>query len=166
MADTTANLSPKLLKMLCEQIAHESYNSHLYLKMSSALKINGLDKLGAHFDGQFSEENGHQKLVADFISDRNEPAQIMAVPAVDVDPSGILEIAQLYVKQEKLTTAKLKAIAKAAWDEFDLIAFDFLSEMIDKQRVEEEEAMTFADQAALTKGEPSAVLFWNNTYAG
>lgn len=166
MADTTANLSPKLLKMLCEQIAHEAYNSHLYLKMSSALKINGLDKLGAHFDGQFAEENGHQKLVADFISDRNEPASILAVPAVDVDPSGILEIAQLYVKQEKLTTAKLKAIAKVAWDEFDLIAFDFLTEMIDKQRVEEEEAMTFADQAALTKGEPSAVLLWNNAYAG
>ena len=164
MRNPSYNICPRLKKMLSNQLSHESYNAHLYLKISNILKVNGLDNLGKHFEGQFAEENSHQGMLVNYFNDRNELVEVQATNAVTVNPKGIIEIAEAYLAQEQLTTSKLKNIAQCAWEEKDMLTFKFLQDMLQIQRVEEDEATTFLDQANLTKGEGFAVLLWNQTF--
>lgn len=163
-AATNGQVSASLIDQLCDQMAHELYNAQLYLKIATNLRNQGLDNLAKLFDGQVVEEHGHQALIAAYLTDRNENVTLKPVEAVTENPSDILEIAKKFVSQEQLTTKKLKAIAKSAWDEFDLITFQFVQDMINKQRIEEAEAFTFLDQANITDGDKKTVLLWNQTF--
>lgn len=160
------NVSDALIGMLHEQMAHELYNAQLYLKIATNLRNQGLDNLAKLFDGQVVEEHGHQALIAAYLTDRNEDVELVAIEAVNENPKDILEIASKFVSQEQLTTKKLKAIAKAAWDEWDLITFQFVQDLINKQRIEEAEALSFQDQAELTGGNKPTVLLWNMNFVG
>lgn len=160
-----SNLDSTILRLLNEQIAHELYNSNFYRKIGSYLKNIGLDNLGSHFyDDQVSEEQGHAKLVTDFIVSRNEKVDSLTIPEVTISLRDIIQIAELYLKQEKDTTAKLSTIASQALSNADFITFGFMQDMIDKQRIEEEEAFTFLDKARMTQNDYKVVLVWDASY--
>lgn len=158
------NVSNKLIGMIHDQIAHEAYNAHLYLKIATNLENMGLDNIAKHFHGQFAEENEHQAKFSGYLTDRNENVVIKSTPAVDVNPSDIVDIADKYLKQEQLTTKKIKDISKVAWDEWDLLTFNFLHEMLEIQLIEEKEALTFRDQAKFIGSDKSALLLWNMNF--
>jgi ferritin len=52
-------ISENLIDSLLAQWAHEKYNAHLYLYISSFLKNKGLNHLGNKFYNQYKEENEH-----------------------------------------------------------------------------------------------------------
>ena len=158
------NVSGELIGMIHNQIAHESYNAHLYLKIATNLENMGLDNIAKHFHGQFAEENGHQAMFSGYLADRNENVVVKATPAVDVNPTDITDIADKYLKQEQITTKKIKDIAKVAWDEWDLLTFSFLKEMLEIQHIEEKEALTFRDQVKFIGSDKSALLLWNMNF--
>ena len=162
---SNGQVSKELLKLLHEQISHESYNAHLYLKIYAYLKNKGLDNLSVRFQTQFAEENTHQQKIVDYLTDRNEEVIVIETPKVDFIPMNIIQIAQAYLAQEQMTTKRLKEIAMVAWNETDLLTFKFLQDMLEIQRTEEEEAFTFLDQASMTQNDPKAVLMWNMGYA-
>lgn len=143
---SNGNISSQLIQMLNEQLAHEAYNSRLYLKIGAYVKNLGLDNIASLFYGQFDEENGHQKKVVDYLTDRNELVLCLNVPNVDFNPTTLTSIADAYLKQEQLTTAMLKEIAKQAMAEMDLMTFKWAQDMLEQQRIEEEEAITFRDK--------------------
>jgi len=158
------NVSSKLIGMIHDQIAHEAYNAHLYLKIATNLENMGLDNIAKHFHGQFEEENEHQAKFSEYLTDRNENVVMNPTPAVDVNPTDITDIAEKYLKQEQLTTKKIKDIAKVAWDEWDLLTFNFLEEMLKGQHTEEKEALTFRDQVKFIGSDKSALLLWNMNF--
>lgn len=161
----SGSVSETLVKMLSDQAGREAYNSRFYLRIHNTLSVQGLDKIAAHFRGQYDEECAHAALVIDYLNKRNERAQIVAVDAIDADPQSATDIAQQYVARERATTADWKRIAAAAWGEMDLLTFAFAQEMLDKQVAEEDEAMTFQDQAEATKNDSAMVLLWNLNFA-
>jgi len=159
------NVSSNLLQLLNEQISHEGYNAQLYLKIGTYLRNKGLNKMAAHFIGQVDEEHSHQKKIADYLTDRNEEVLALTIPEVALSFTGIKQIAFLYLKQEQDTTAKLKSIARAAFEENDLLTFRFLQEVLEYQRSEEDEALTFQDKAELANDDWQTILLWDANFS-
>lgn len=162
--NSNGNISTKTLTMLIQQISDESYNAHLYLKIYSYLKNKGLDNMAAHFRHQFEEEIEHQKMIADYITDRNEDIIVLGVNEVDFEPTNLLEVANTYLKQEQHTTKKLINIAKSAFEESDFITFSFMQEMINNQKEEEEEAFTFLDKVELIGEDWSNIVLLDQAF--
>ena len=159
-----ANLiSVDLNNVLCEQIAHERYNSGLYMKIAGILKQKGLDGLAKHFMDQFEEENEHAKLIHNYITDLNGFINIEDVDGVVAELNTIVDIAKLYLDTEINTTNSLKEIALMAQEESDLVTWDFIMEMLKKQRTEYAEATTFLDNAELCGDDWYRVKVWNDS---
>lgn len=160
-----ANISSEILSLLNLQIAHELYNSSLYRKLGSHLKRLGLDNIGSFFaEDQVNEEISHAESITRFIEDRNEKVEALQIPEVKVEFNSMMQIADLYLNQEQTTTEKLKMIARTAIDENDFITFDFIREMITKQRTEESEALTFKDRAYMTGNDTKTILIWDANF--
>lgn len=154
-------LSANVTQSLCEQILSELYNASLYTYIYAYLKNKGLDKLAKHFEEQIKEEQGHAKSIVDFLTDMNEEVSINEVKAVQDKFENILEIAKAYLDREKETTESLAEIKNLCIESGDAVAEEFLRKMIYDQRKELEEANTWNDRAALTRGDWSIVMLWD-----
>jgi ferritin len=160
-----SNISAVSLNLLNQQIAHELWNSSIYRYMGSYLKKMGLNNIGNFFyEDQVKEEQSHAQLISDYINDRNETVQALSVPEGNVDIQNLNHFASLYLEREQLTTAKLSAIAQQALTESDYMLFDFMQEMIRKQRSEEDEALTFMDRAFMAANDLKTWLIFDATY--
>ena len=161
-----ANVSPKLVEMLNQQIAHEGLNSQKYAYVGAWLKNKGLNKIGAHFfPAQTNEERNHQDEIRDYLIKRNEEVRSHLIPEFKMEITGVIQIAQFYLETEQDTTAKLKAIALAAFAEGDLLTFNFLQEMLEHQVHEEDEAITFLDKAIMADDAPEVLLLWDANFS-
>lgn len=159
------NISSVSLNLLNQQIAHELWNSSIYRYMGSYLKKMGLNNIGDFFYGdQVKEEQSHAQLISDYINDRNETVLALPVPEGTLDIQNLNHFASLYLEREQLTTSKLSAIAQQALSEGDYMLFDFMQEMIHKQRAEEDEALTFLDRAFMAANDLKTWLIFDATY--
>lgn len=161
-----ANISPATLEMLNQQIAHEGLNSQKYAYIGAWLKNKGLNKIGAHFfPGQTDEEREHQDDVRKYIIDRNEKVESYVIPEFSMDITGVVQIAEFYLKTEQETTQQWKNIAMTAFKEVDLLTFNYAMEMVAKQRKEEDEAITFLDKAIMANDAPEVLLLWDANFS-
>lgn len=141
------NLLSEELKQLFEQkIALETYNSNLYLKIANFLSVLGLSKLASYFKSASAEEITHRDMFVDFANKRNCPLEIIGVDGVSEEFSTLKEIAQTFLNRELETTKFIKRMAFNAFEEEDLLTYQFLlNEMLNLQIAEEDEALTFSD---------------------
>ena len=154
-------ISENLASSLCYQIAHERYNSTLYLYIAAFLKNKGLDNLATHFEGQHDEEIGHSLKIYNILTDLNAPVFIPEVQEVSMEISDIRFIAETYLNREILTTESLDEIKHQAMMEKNCVLEEFMREMIVLQRAEYAEATDFADKAEMTGGSWFNVLLWD-----
>jgi ferritin len=160
-----SNISVTSLKLLNEQIANEMFNSNVYRFLGSYLKKLGIDNIGDFFyKDQVSEEHGHAQLISDYINDRNETVLSLPVPDAYLNITSLTNLAELYLAREQDTTSKLSAIAQQALSEGDFMLYDFMLEMIRKQRNEENEALTFVDRAYMANNDWKTWLLWDAGY--
>jgi ferritin len=160
-----ANISEVSLGLLNNQIKNEILNSQRYRYIGSYLKKLGLDNIGNFFSGdQVNEEFEHSKLITDYINDRNEQVETIPIPSGNVQINSLTHLAELYNEFEKATTASLSAIFKQAFDEGDYMLADFMREMIAKQRVEEDESLTFLDKATMADNDLKTWLIWDANF--
>jgi ferritin len=133
--------------------------------MGSYLKKMGLDNIGDFFYvDQVKEEQSHAQLISDYINDRNEIVLSLPVPDGNLEISNLNNFSDLYLDREQVTTAKLSVIAQQALTEGDFMLFDFMQEMIRKQRNEENEALTFRDRAYMADNDLKTWLIWDANY--
>jgi ferritin len=159
-------LSSNIIELLKLQVSHELYNSQFYTKVGMTLKNMGLDNIGNHFyDTQREEEQEHKKLLCDYLIDRNINIDFISVPEVIFNFSSMSDVADSYLALEMLTTDKLKSIAKVALMESDFITFNFMSKMIDIQRTEESEALSFKDKITLTNNDMKVILLFDANFS-
>jgi ferritin len=160
-----ANISEESLRLLNNQIAHELHNSSIYRYIGSYLKKMGLDKIGNFFNKtQVDEEFEHAKLITDYINDRNETVLALPIPDGSLPIKSLTNLAELYNEREAITTEKLKVIAQQSFNEGDYMLFDFMREMISKQRVEMEESLTFLDKAKMADNDLKTWLIWDANF--
>ena len=159
-------LSASIIELFKLQISHEMYNSQFYTKVGMQLKNMGLDNIGNHFYcTQVEEELEHKKKICDYLIDRNINVEIIPVPEVEFNFISMSDVAMQYLNLEILTTERLKNIAKEALMESDFITFNFASDMIDIQRVEESEALSFTDKIALTNNDMKVMLLFDANFS-
>lgn len=160
-----ANISEESLRLLNAQIQHELWNSNIYRFMGSYLKKMGLDNMGDFFYvDQVKEEQGHAQLISDYINDRNETVLSLPIPDGTLHINSLTHLAELYNDRETITTEKLNVIANQALNEGDYMLFDFMREMIAKQRVEMSESLTFRDRAYMADNDLKTYLIWDANF--
>lgn len=161
------NVSPRLVELLNQQITHEAYNSQLYHKLGGHLINMGLNNIGDFFySNQVDEEHDHQKMVSKYLTDRNEKVEMYTVPAVDENFNSMtfIQFMELYLRTEQSTTEKLKNIASISLEESDFLTFKFAQDLLEIQRVEEEESITMLDRAKMTENDMKVILLWDTNF--
>lgn len=144
-------ISETLRNAICEQIAHEKYNSHLYLYMCGFLRNKGLDNLAKIFEAQHAEESEHSLEFFNLLTDLNADVVIPEVDGVSMPFDSIVDIANLYLAREFLTTASINELKVLAISEPNPVVEEKMREMITKQQHEYAEATSFLDKATLLR---------------
>lgn len=153
-------ISETLRTAIIEQIGHELHNANLYLYICGYLKNKGLDNLAKLFEHQQEEELAHAKEFFNLLTDLNAQVTIPEIDEVKIPISTIVEIGNMYLSREFLTTTSINEIKKLAIEEGNSVVEEKMREMITKQQKEYEEATTFLDMALLVP-EWWQVLLWN-----
>jgi ferritin len=154
-------ISDELNAALCEQIGHEKFNANLYLFLAALLKNKGLDGLAKHFYEQHDEETHHSLMITEILTDLSSPVKIPEIDEVDIQINTVLDLADIYLQREILTTESLDAIKKLAIDENNPVVEEALRDMIHLQRAEYDEATSWSDKAQLTGGNWMNVFIWD-----
>jgi len=154
-------ISDNLIDSLLAQWAHEKYNSHLYLYISSFLKNKGLNHLGSKFYSQYKEENEHSEMIIGLLTDINANVVLPEIDEVNIPITSIMDIADKYLLREYETTTSLDEIKKISIDESNPVVEEFMRKMIEIQRHEYEEATDFMDKAELTGNNWFNVFLWD-----
>ena len=156
-------ISETLCQALCAQLSHERYNAGVYLYLASFLQNKGLDGLAKLFLEHWDEENSHAKQIQEFLVDMNATVHMLSVGDVNEPLDTVIDIAELYLSTEKETTESLSAIKEISIEEGNCVAEEFLRKMIDQQRNEYKEALTFYDNAELTGGDWWKCKVWSDS---
>ena len=154
-------ISENLIDSLLAQWAHEKYNAHLYLYISSFLKNKGLNHLGNKFYNQYKEENEHSEMIISLLTDINANGMLPEIDEINIPITSIIDIADKYLLREYETTASLDEIKKISIDESNPVVEEFMRKMIEMQRHEYEEATDFMDKAELTGNNWFNVFLWD-----
>ena len=156
-------MSDELKNALCEQIGHEKTNASIYMRIASFMNSKGLGNLAKIFEDQHDEEEGHAKMIYDFLMDMSVDIFVPSIPMVSDMISNIVDIAQKYADREIFTTASLDSIKNLAEDENNPLAEEFMRGMLLIQRKETEEFTSFWDNAVLCGADWWKVKVWNDS---
>ena len=154
-------ISDNLIDSLLAQWAHEKYNAHLYLYISSFLKNKGLNHLGSRFYNQYKEENEHSEMIINLLTDINADVVLPEIDEVNIPITSIMDVANKYLLREYETTMSLDEIKKISIDESNPVVEEFMRNMIEIQRHEYEEATDFMDKSELTGNNWFNVFLWD-----
>ena len=132
-------LSKSILDLLNAQINLEFYSSNIYLQMGAWADHEGLEGCSAFLATHADEEMGHMRRIWSYVM---EAGHMPVLGAIKAAPSKIKDVKALFeevYKHEQLVTAKINELAHAAFDEKDMITFNFMQWFVAEQH--EEEAM-------------------------
>jgi len=145
----TILVSDTLTRALNAQIAHEKYNSNLYMYICGVLRGKGLDNIAKLFEEQHKEEFEHSIEFFNLLTDMNATVIIPQIDAISMTLDNIVLIAETYLLREVLTTESIDEIKRLAIQEQNPVVEEKMREMIKKQQKEYAEATTFLDKAKL-----------------
>lgn len=156
-------ISENLKSSLVEQLGAEKYNSHVYLYIASFLNGRGLNNLAKLFEKQHQEEQEHSLIIYKLLSDLNATFDFPEINGCSMSFNTILDIANLFLEREIITTNSLNEIKNQAMDENDPcpVVEERIREMLKLQQSEYEEATTFLDRASLIEGDWKFVMLWD-----
>jgi ferritin len=154
-------ISDNIVESLHEQLAHELFNSHLYLYICGWLRNKGMDGLAKKFMEQHDEETEHSKIIFNLLTDLNCDVIIKEIDEVAIPFINILDVASTYLNREIITTKSLDDIKHQAMEEGNPIVEERIREMIKLQQHEYAEATEFMDRADITGGDWKFVLMWD-----
>jgi bacterioferritin B len=131
----------KFHAMLRDQIRNEFTASQQYTSVAVYLDDEDLPQLAAHFYAQALEERNHAMSMVQYLLDSGRRAHIPGVDEVRNDFTGVEDVVQLALAQEKQVTEQITALARTARDEGDYLGEQFLQWFL-KEQVEEVASMS------------------------
>ncbi len=127
--------------MLRDQIRNEFTASQQYTAVAVYLDDEDLPQLAAHFYAQALEERNHAMSMVQYLLDSDHRANIPGVDDVRNEFTGVEDVVQLALTQEKQVTEQITALARTARDEGDYLGEQFLQWFL-KEQVEEVASMS------------------------
>jgi len=157
-------ISDKIYNMLNEQLKNEHESSLLYLAMSQWLSYNGWFGASKLWDKYSKEELIHRDKFYEYIQDRGCMPKTMATKEQPIGFDGIEAIVENSYKHEIQVTEWIKQIAKAAFDEGDLNAYEFAMKMISEQTEEEAKTLYWVDRIKMIKSKDASLYFLDKEF--
>ncbi|MEU6641386.1 ferritin [Saccharomonospora sp. NPDC046836] len=141
MPPTKKQPRSKFYELLQAQIQNEFHASQQYVALAVWFDNEDLPQLAKSFYEQAVEERNHAMALVQYMLDTNHHVEIPATGAVRNDFSGVRDLVELALEQEKEVAADIRAIARAARDEDDYTGEQFVQWFL-KEQVEEIAKMT------------------------
>ncbi len=159
-------ISDLVRESLINQLSAEKYNANLYLSMASFLMEKGFDNLGEIFIKQHDEEEKHARFIFKLLTDLNISFNVPQIPECTVLFTSMIDIGQLFLEREIITTESLKEIRIQASEEENTacpVVEVAMLELLKEQQSELQEAMSFNDKCQIVGSDWKYVLIWDSS---
>jgi ferritin len=152
-------LSPTLVDRLNAQVTLEFSSSNLYLQMAAWCDHKGYPGAAGFLAQHASEEYQHGRKLFTYIMEAGGQARIGATEAPKADFTGIGEVFEQTLQHEQMITGKINSLVKAAMDEGDFSAFQFLQWYTAEQHEEEKLFRQIVDRIRVI-GADGKGIYW------
>lgn len=133
-------ISDRLVQMLTQQIESELTAQHNYHAIALWFRRQSLDRWERLFMNQSAEEGGHATKIMKFLDDNEIAFDLPPLPAASTKFADARSCVLAAAQSESKVSGEFRAMAQAALEENDFMAFQFLQWFIEEQ-VEEESKM-------------------------
>ena len=144
-------LNKKIEEALNAQINAEMWSAYLYLSMAAFCHTNGNPGMGHWFEVQFQEEQDHDKILLNYVSQRNGKVDLKAIKEVPTTWESVLDVFESTLKHEQTVTALINNLFALTTQENDYATQSMLKWFIDEQVEEEENATNIIDNLKMIK---------------
>ncbi|MGI6717748.1 MAG: ferritin [Bacteroidales bacterium] len=151
-------LSTKLEKELNLQVQREFYSAGLYLAMSSWVAQLGYNGIAHWLEKQAEEEMEHGMKFYHYILDRGGKAIVPAIEQPPVEFNSVLEMFEEVLAHEQKVSQWISDIALMAFEEKDLLTWNWIQWGIEEQIEEETTSANLLEQCRLF-GEKKLLFF-------
>lgn len=154
-------ISPKMEKMLNEQINSELYSVNLYLSICSYFTDKDMDGFANFFMVQAQEETFHAHKQFNYMHQVRGKVTMAAIEAPPTKFKSIVDAFKVTLKHEELVTKKINNLVKHSLAESDFATHAFLQWFITEQ-VEEEDQINKLIKKLEMIGDNSSALYLLN----
>lgn len=141
-------ITKRLADMLTAQIASELSAHMIYQAVSIYFRRQSLQRWGKVYFDQSVEEATHANKIIDFLVDQDVAFELPKLAGVKTEFKTPLDAVRSTLANEQKVTAQFLAMAKAALEEGDHTAHQFLQWFIQEQVEEERTAQALVDLVA------------------
>ncbi len=126
-------ISKRLQDALNDEVTLELFAHVQYLAMAHYFEKLNLSGLAAFFYAQAEEEKEHGLKIVHFLNEAGADLHFAAVPEPRQDFGSAMDVAQLFLDQEKHVTEQFYKMNEMALEDKDYITHNFLQWFIEEQ---------------------------------
>ncbi|MDP8904114.1 MAG: ferritin [Chloroflexota bacterium] len=138
-------ITERLSRLLIEQIGHELKAHQLYMGIALYFERQSLDRWGKLFRDQSVEEAQHATRIMDFLTDNEVSYDLPALKAATTRYPSAAAAAQAALESERRVSGQFQQMSKAALEEGDHTAYQFVQWFINEQVEEERKVQALID---------------------
>jgi ferritin len=128
-----------------EQVKHELYSAYFYLSMSAYCSTQNLPGFASWLKFQALEEQGHAMKFYEYLLDRGEKVNLLAIDQPPVTFAGIKDVFEQVSSHEQKVTTLINGIYEKALEAKDYASQIFLQWFINEQVEEEKHSSEILD---------------------
>lgn len=133
-------LNEEIVELFIQQYLHELDNAYLYKYFSTWAAVNGYPGATKWFQHQNVEELTHAEKIISFLTDAGVYFQIKSIPLTVKDITEYNILFEAALKRETETTDNINTIIVTCGKQNQLLAQEFMNQLLYNQLSEEEEA--------------------------
>lgn len=135
-------MDKKVYEAMNEQIKHELYSAYFYLAMSAYCETENMPGAASWLRYQAKEEQEHAMKFYDYLLDRGEKVNLMAIDKPPVEFTSLKDVFAKVYEHEQKVTALLNGIYEKALEARDVPSQALLHWYLMEQVEEEKNAST------------------------
>ncbi|HCJ12445.1 MAG TPA: ferritin [Opitutae bacterium] len=151
-------LSPKVERVLNDQINHELTAFYAYMAMAAWFEQTPYKGFSTWMQAQSKEELTHADKIFHYISERNGSIKLKEIPLDAYSFKTPLSVFEAALILEESTTAAIHDVYELSLKEKDFETQNFLNWFLKEQIEEESSVRDMIDKLKLSNGSPSALM--------
>ena len=151
-------LSPKLAKLLNEQINNEMSSSYIYLAMAAWFEQTPYAGFAGWMFNQSREETMHALKFYQYVVDRDSVVVLQPIAKPRADFKNPIEVFETSLKQEQKVTQQINELFEVAEQVKDHASKNLLLWFLNEQMEEEKTVRDMLDRLKLAGNDPASLL--------
>jgi ferritin len=154
-------LSPKIEKLLQDQVTKEASSSQTYLSMACWADVKGYSGAAEFLYTHSDEERMHMLKLIKFLNERGSQATIATLNAPKKDFGTLKEVFESILEHELKVTESINNIITACLEENDHLTNNFMQWYISEQMEEEQMARSIIDKLDMIGSDTSSLYLFD-----